>query len=364
MDGNAHTLNSKSRDLDRNRSDFDGFGWVPVHRIADNRRGNGRHKRQLRVFYVSDLRTALVKNHVGSAMKKPAQQVEWPTLFLVAGCFMVWGLATTLVATYSIIAGVILAALAIALFSSLQHEVIHGHPFKWARINEALVFPSLPLFIPYLRFRDTHLDHHVNADLTDPYDDPESNYLDPQVWAKLPNSVQKLLCFNNTLLGRVLIGSAVSQVVFMRGDLRLIRNGDRQVLVGCLWHIPSVALVFAWLIWVGAMPIWAYLVAAYMGLSLVKIRTFLEHQAHERAAGRTAIVEDQGFLAFLFLNNNLHVVHHAHPRVPWYRLPALYWANKDRYGARNGGYVFQSYGQVFRQFLLQRKDPVPHPLRK
>jgi fatty acid desaturase len=110
------------------------------------------------------------------------------------------------------------------------------------------------------------------------------------------------------------------------------------------------------------MPVWAYLLAAYLGLSLLKLRTFLEHQAHARASGRSVIIEDRGPLAFLFLNNNLHVVHHMHPDVPWYTLPAVYRARKDHYLRRNGGYLFRSYGQIFRLYLWRAKDPVPHPL--
>ena len=111
------------------------------------------------------------------------------------------------------------------------------------------------------------------------------------------------------------------------------------------------------------MPVWAYLSAVYAGLSLIKIRTFLEHQADRRAAGRTVIIEDRGPLSFLFLNNNLHAVHHAYPRIPWYRLPKLYRDNRERFAARNGGYVYRSYAEIFRKYLLRSKDPVAHPLR-
>ena len=79
--------------------------------------------------------------------------------------------------------------------------------------------------------------------------------------------------------------------------------------------------------------------------------------------GRSVIIEDRGPLAFLFLNNNLHAVHHAHPRVAWYRLPALYRARRERFLAMNEGYRFASYAHVFRGYLFRQKDPVPHPLR-
>jgi len=51
-----------------------------------------------------------------------------------------------------------------------------------------------------------------------------------------------------------------------------------------------------------------------------------------------------------------------HPRTPWYRLPELYQANKERYLGRNGGYRYGSYGEIFRRYFLKAKDPVPHPL--
>jgi fatty acid desaturase len=51
-----------------------------------------------------------------------------------------------------------------------------------------------------------------------------------------------------------------------------------------------------------------------------------------------------------------------HPRVAWYRLPALYRANREKYLSRNDGYVYRSYGEVFRRYFLRVKDPVAHPL--
>ncbi len=286
---------------------------------------------------------------------------EWPTLALVAACYGLWVLATMVFSAVWLPLSIALASLAIALHSSLSHEALHGHPFKRASWNAALVFPALTLFIPYLRFRDTHIAHHNDETLTDPYDDPESNYLDPAIWQGLPGGVQRLLRFNNTLIGRLSVGPLIAQFTFMRADLRAIAAGDRRVLAGWLWHLPAVAVVLIWLA-LSPMPVWAYVIAAYFAISILKIRTFLEHQAHEDDAQRTVIIEDRGPLALMFLNNNLHVVHHMHPNVPWYRLPALYWANRDRYLGRNHGYRYASYAEVFRRHLWRAKDPVPHPV--
>jgi fatty acid desaturase len=287
-------------------------------------------------------------------------RVEWPTLGLICVTYGVLIACLFWLPGVSVALAILLLVPVIALQASLQHEVIHGHPFAERRLGEALVFPSLNLAIPYLRFRDTHLAHHLDATLTDPYEDPESNYLDPAVWARLPRRVQRLFNANNTLLGRMVLGPAIGQVAFMTSDWRAMRAGDRSVLRAWLWHLPAMAALIA-LVFAAPLPLWAYLVACYGGLSVLKIRTFLEHQAHERARGRTVIIEDRGPLAFLFLNNNLHVVHHMHPRVPWYRLPRLYFDNREGYLARNAGYSYPSYGAIFRRHLLRAKDPVPHP---
>ena len=288
-------------------------------------------------------------------------RVEWPTLVLLALTYGVWALGTSWAAALWLPFGIVVTGLAIAQHSSLCHEALHGHPFRSRLWNEAVVFPSLRLVIPYGRFRDTHLAHHREEILTDPYDDPESNYLDPAHWARLPRWARAVLRANNTLLGRMVLGPWVAQVAFLRADWAAIRAGDRAVLRAWLWHVPAVALVLAWLAH-APMPLWAYLVAVWIGLGLLKIRTFLEHRAHERASGRTVIIEDRGPLALLFLNNNLHVVHHMHPEVPWYRLPALYAARRAHYLRRNGGYRYRSYTEVIRAHFLRAKDPVPHPL--
>lgn len=288
--------------------------------------------------------------------------VEWQTLAMLALGYVLWALGTSLAAAWFLPLGMVMVSLGAALHSSLSHEALHGHPTRARWINEALVFPALSLMIPYRRFRDTHLAHHHDARLTDPYDDPESNYMDPAEWACQPGWFQALLRFNNTLLGRLVVGPLIGQLAFMQDDWRLIRKGDRAVRDGWLWHIPALGLVIGWLVAFGQMPLGAFVLSSYAALSILKIRTFLEHRAHEEARGRTVVIEDRGPLALIFLNNSLHVVHHSRPGVPWYRLWPLYRAERERFLKQNDGYVYRSYGEVFRRYFWRAKDPVPHPL--
>lgn len=286
---------------------------------------------------------------------------EWPTFALIAACYALWLIAIFGVAVWSLWLAVPMMGVVAALHSSLTHEALHGHPFRAKWLNEALMALPLTLFIPYNRFRDLHLAHHQDANLTDPYDDPESNYLDPAVWIRLPRWQRWVYQANNTLLGRMVLGPIIGQLAFLRDDWRGAVRGDRDIWLAWALHLPGVAAVL-WIVAQSAMPVWAFVLSAYLGLALVKIRTFLEHRAHEKSRARTVIVEDRGLLAFLFLNNNLHVVHHINPAAPWYRLPALYRRGKERYQACNEAYVYRSYGQVFRQYFWRAKDPVEHPL--
>ncbi|AZV77418.1 fatty acid desaturase [Parasedimentitalea marina] len=286
---------------------------------------------------------------------------EWGTFSLILACYGLWFAALLLLPEISLTVTVLVSAILIAFHSSLTHEALHGHPFRLRWLNEALMAPQLNMAIPYNRFRDTHLAHHRDENLTDPYDDPESNFLDPARWQKMSVWKRRLYRVNNTLLGRILLGPLIGQIGFLAGDLRAAARGDRAVIWGWILHLPGLALVL-WVVSLTAMPLWAYAITAYLGLGLVKIRTFLEHRAHDQICARTAVVEDRGLLAFLFLNNNLHVVHHMHPGVPWHALPRLYRDRQSEFKTANGDYTYSCYGQVFRRYFLRGKDPVPHPL--
>jgi len=295
--------------------------------------------------------------------KKPATP-EWATLAVLAFCYLGLMGATTLVAPVSLWLAIPVTAFFVALHSSLQHEALHGHPTRHALLNEALVFPSVGLFIPYRRFRDLHIAHHHDDILTDPYADPESNFMDPADWARLPRWVQAVYRANNTLLGRVVLGPGLSVIALVKADIGGKGAAQTGVLGAWMLYLLGLGPVLWWLMSVGTIPLWAYVVSAYFGFGLLKIRTYLEHRANENPAARTVVIEDRGPLSFLFLNNNFHTVHHNHPGAPWYILPGLYFADRQKYLALNGGYRYQNYREVFSKYLFCAKDPVPHPLRE
>ena len=97
-------------------------------------------------------------------------------------------------------------------------------------------------------------------------------------------------------------------------------------------------------------------------MSVLMIRSFAEHRASEAKEHRTAIIPDRGLFALLFLNNNLHAVHHAHPTVAWYRLPRLFNEQRAHFETANGGYGYRSYLALIARHLLRPVNSVAHPI--
>jgi len=221
------------------------------------------------------------------------------------------------------------------------------------------------LLYPYRRFRAQHLRHHHDSRLTDPYDDPESWYLAERDAGRLSAPLRWALHVNGTLLGRLILGPWLGAWGFWRADWRALRAGERGVAVAWALHAIGVAMVLGWVVGVGGVNPLVYLLAvAWPAASLIAIRTFIEHRAAPDAAHRSAIIEAGPFWRLLFLNNNLHAVHHDQPALAWFRLPSRYRAAREEVLARNGGYVEPGYGAVFRAWLLRRREPLIHPFMR
>ncbi len=288
--------------------------------------------------------------------------VEWPTaglaVLVYGGWLAVTGAWGVLPAWLLVPSGAVL----ITLHGSLQHEILHGHPTRSRRVNTLVGILPLALWMPYRRYRQTHLLHHVDDRLTDPLDDPESWYWTAEDWRRLGVVGRALVTAQSTLLGRILIGPAWSIGRFLLDEAgRVLRNapGSRR-----MWaeHLLLCVPVVAWVTLVGGMPLWLYVGAMVLpGTALLLVRSFAEHRAAEAAPERVAIVENAPVLGFLFLYNNLHALHHERPTIPWYRYPAWYRANRERLIAENGGLVYDGYLDVARRYLLTPHDRAEHP---
>ncbi|WP_245296852.1 MULTISPECIES: fatty acid desaturase [Rhodomicrobium] len=287
--------------------------------------------------------------------------VEWPTVGLLLVCYGLWFATASYLYPLMPAAALAVLAVVIALHSSLQHEVLHGHPTRNRHLNEWLVGLPLGVFYPYRRYRAVHLRHHADERLTDPYDDPECYYRAQYDWEKLPRALKMLLRWNNTLVGRVTLGPALAVPGFLVTEVGQFGSSP-SIRKAWMLHAAGLAVLAGLLEGAFGISFWLYAVSsAYGGMSIICIRSYCEHQWSERPEGRTVIVE-KSWLALLFLNNNLHLVHHKRPTAPWYKLKALYAEESEAWRAMNEGYVFRNYFEIFRAFALRPKEPVVHPV--
>lgn len=303
---------------------------------------------------------AEVTGAVRSPEKLGRARIEGPTWIVLFGCYSLWFASLWITAELGWI-GLIPLAVATALHSSLQHEILHGHPTRSAAINEALVFLPLGLFIPYRRFRDLHLRHHNDDRLTDPYDDPESFYLSTSSWQRRCGVLRALLLFNATFAGRMIVGPALAIAGFLSSEFRALVGGDRRVADAWARHVVGLVPVL-WIVALASIPLWVYaLFVAYPALSLIMVRSYIEHRAAETNAERTAVVDAHWTWRLLFLNNNYHSVHHELPALAWYELPQIWRNRREQVLEKNRGYYYPGYGAVMRQWMFRQREPVIHP---
>src|SRR5262245_51859994 len=119
------------------------------------------------------------------ARSRARPRVDVPTLAVAVGIYAAFGLLTWFYAALPWWLLLPLGGYVVALHGSLQHEAVHGYPFRLPWLNSLVVGPSLWLWLPYGEYRWAHLRHHRDEWLTDPVEDPESYYMTPARWQQI-----------------------------------------------------------------------------------------------------------------------------------------------------------------------------------
>lgn len=290
--------------------------------------------------------------------------MQWRTLAVAATIYAGW---LAVVLSHEVLPWPLAAAILgvlIAWHGSLQHETIHGHPFRHRWANVLLAAAPLNLRLPYHVYRRYHLLHHQcdNLDnLTDPIEDPESYYVSAERWAGMGKLQRAFVLAHHTLLGRIVLGPPVEIVRVLVQQARLIISGDRALARWWAWHAVAVTGLIILVAGVVGMPLWVYLLGVYLAHSLTLIRSYCEHCWTEGEATRSAVVSAGPFFSLLFLNNNLHHVHHAEPSVAWYKLPARTVATDAVTIAAQGAGAYHGYLDVARRYLVRPYTWPVHP---
>lgn len=245
---------------------------------------------------------------------------------------------------------------------SLQHESIHAMRNWPAWLRTVFVWPPLGLWMPYPVYHRSHSTHHVNFFITHPTRDTESYYQLQSAWPPSNKAYRYLVILNQTLAFRLVFGPFLRLWKLGRKEIGRIVSGDYSNLLHWVIHVVSVSVILWWVVSVCQMPLWKYLVFfAWPGMSLGMLRTFIEHRWGAKPMERVAIVESNTIMGILFLYNNLHLVHHRQPTLPWYKIGKRFIQNRDELLSTNGNFYYRGYLQIIRQFLFKPVFDPAHP---
>lgn len=295
--------------------------------------------------------------------KRFTARTEWPTWLVIVAIYGGWVAVLSLVGAgrLPLALATPLLVLLCAWHMSLQHELLHGHPTRHAWLNKLLGWPPLAVWYPYTLYRESHLEHHRDEDLTVPGVDPETNYVLPRHWGGLPRWRRALWYARKSFVGRIVIGPPMGVAAMFGEALRAFRRGDWRRAPMWLAHAASVVLLLAWVDRHAGVTWWYYLLVTWPALGLAMVRSLYEHRAARHPKARIAINEAGPLMRLLFLNNNYHLVHHDLPALPWFHLPRAYRMRREAYRHKCGGFVIGGYGALLRRYAWRPTDAPEHP---
>ena len=215
-------------------------------------------------------------------------------------------------------------------FASLSHEAWHQKTFTWRPLNElvgAWVY-SYPIGLPFHHDRRRHLQHHQRVGLET---DPDWPNYGGDAYGTAPRVLGFLL---GKVVGLHLVGALWQTVVKRRpridvGESNLGRGPSAERELASVLAMQGVLFVgFALFAhWWEYFVLWVLPLATVTAF-LVSTRAYLEHAyVGEAQAPEDRLYDfDTNAIGHFFLSPchfHLHALHHAHPGVPHYRVPAL-----------------------------------------
>ncbi|MDF5938282.1 fatty acid desaturase [Pseudomonas aeruginosa] len=269
---------------------------------------------------------------------------------LLASQYRHWG--------WPVLAGLVPFA---SLYMSLQHELIHGHPTRWPRFNAVLGYLPLAVWYPYPLYRDSHLRHHLDEQLTYPGLDPESlRRVCPNGRAWAPGGGAGSAWTRPCSVAPPRPAAGPGGDGAPGGFAVAPGEGAASAPVGpacrAAGRVAGRALAL------GGHP--ALVVPAGGGLSGPRpehAALFLRAPSGPRAGAAQRAGRGGVAWRLLFLNNNLHLVHHDLPGLPWYLLPRVYSASRRAYRRRSGDFHLPGYGRLWRRHGWRPVDAPVHP---
>lgn len=309
--------------------------------------------------YLGDSQQRRIATYLATWMAR----TEWPTWLLVIGIYGGWSLILWFRFNLTLLPTTLLLIGFCVWFMSLQHEIMHGHPTRYLWLNKMLAYAPLAVWYPYTLYRESHLRHHNDADLTLPGLDPETHYVDATVWQASGRFMRTLYRWRKTFWGRTLVGPLMAILDTWKVAFQQVSCGDFRYVRMWLTHGGLLVGMLAGMQHFFGISWWYYLLfIAYPAMSVAMVRSYFEHRAAPNCKHRIVINEAGLPMRILFLNNNYHLVHHDLPRLPWYLIARVYQDDRTDYLTRCGGFHLHGYGGLIRNHGFNPIDDPLHPI--
>ena len=264
--------------------------------------------------------TALNRQAITAAKRYMGRPAGW-TVVLITIVFAVYTLTLAAVVTGSLAvlpAFIMLAILTYFSYTPLHeaaHGNIHGERADLAWLNELCGYVSAQLIlVPYATHRVEHFAHHRYTNQPD----------------RDPDHVISGLSGGPLAIVKAVVGFMVSQWTYLFRDYwatapfreKFTYFAEFSIALGWRFALLTVLPLQTWLIVVLAAWFFGALFTAYW----FAYRPHHPYNETERYRNTSSLVVPVWMrpLEWFWLGQNLHSVHHAFPRVPFYRYRALF----------------------------------------
>ncbi|MCR6483390.1 fatty acid desaturase [Amycolatopsis sp. OK19-0408] len=274
--------------------------------------------------------SGLVRARAVPAPRIPLPAVSLPALTLFAGGLAVWGASTWL-----LLAGLVPAVVTVLLNTAVTfamytvvHESAHHCAGKLTWVNEVLGRLAVPFVAAYASFpslRFVHGEHHRHTNA--------AGHTDPDAWTSRGPRWQLPLRW-------LTLDFSYARCYFARLRTRPPQELAETVVVLAAALSAAVALVANGH---GVELLLVYVLPQRLGLGLLAWAFgWLPHHGLPAAAtcggrfGTTRVrIGLERLLTPALLAQNLHLVHHLHPAVPFHRYRRVWLENREAYLARD-----------------------------
>ena len=245
-----------------------------------------------------------------------SQDIAWPLVGMFAGLWAGLGLVSwaAVSGVIPIWVGTLINFVLFYVLSDFNHEATHRNisgarsEYKW--FNDALGhIGSAPFFLPFAAFKAVHLAHHR---LTN------HPTLDGDMWFAGKNFFSILGRAAGLLVGYEIVLHRLARASFVTRRLLISIWVQRAFAAGLL------ALFFALGVGYEAFMLWTLpCLMVMIALGFLAYAVHCPHESREKYQNTNVWLARRAWmqpvLNAAFVYQNYHLVHHLHPRIPFYR---------------------------------------------